>query len=65
MMNHIFRDMIDMGLLAYIDDLLIYADTVERHDEIVQEVLRRLTKNRLAISPEKCVWRTQEVEFLG
>jgi hypothetical protein len=65
MMNHIFRDMIDLGLLAYMDDLLIYADTIERHDEIVQEVLRRLTKNRLAISPEKCVWRTQEVEFLG
>jgi hypothetical protein len=65
MMNHIFRDMIDLGLLAYMDDLLIYADTVEKHDEIVQEVLRRLTKNRLAISPEKCVWRTQEVEFLG
>jgi hypothetical protein len=65
MMNHNFRDMIDLGLLAYMDDLLIYADTVERHDEIVQEVLRRLTKNRLAISPEKCVWRTQEVKFLG
>jgi hypothetical protein len=65
MMNHIFRDMIDMGLLAYLDDLLIYADTVERHDEIIQEVLRRLTKNRLAISPDNCVWRTQEVEFLG
>jgi hypothetical protein len=65
MMNHIFRDMIDLGLLAYMDDLLIYADTIEKHDEIVGEVLQRLTKNRLAISPEKCVWRTQEVEFLG
>jgi hypothetical protein len=40
-----FRDMIDLGLLAYMDDLLIYADTIERHDEIVQEVLRKLTKN--------------------
>jgi len=64
MMNHIFQDMIDLGLLAYIDDLLIYADTIEKYDEIVHEVLRRLTKNRLAISPEKCVWRTQEMEFL-
>jgi hypothetical protein len=47
------------------DNLLIYTDTVEKHEEIVQEVHRRLTKNRLAISPEKCVWRTQEVEFQG
>jgi hypothetical protein len=65
MMNHIFWDMIDMGLLAYMDDLLIYADTMEGHNEIIQKVLQRFTKNRLAISPEKCVWRTQEVEFLG
>jgi hypothetical protein len=45
MMNHIFWDMIDMGLVASMDDLLIYADTVERHNKIVQELLRRLTKN--------------------
>jgi len=25
MINHIFRDLIDLGLLAYIDDFLIYA----------------------------------------
>jgi len=65
MMNHIFRDMIDFGLLLYIDDLLIYAKTEEEHDRIVKEVLQRLRTNRLAISPEKCVWKQTEVEFLG
>jgi hypothetical protein len=53
MMNHIFRDMIDLGLLSYMDDLLVYADTIEEHDETVCEVLRRLQENRLAVSPEK------------
>jgi len=28
-------------------------------------VLKRLTANGLAVSPEKCVWKAQEVEFLG
>jgi hypothetical protein len=65
MMNHIFRDMIDLGLLSYLDDLLIYANTIKEHDKTVCEVLRRLQANRLAVSPEKCVWRQQEVEFLG
>jgi len=64
MMNHIIRDMIDLGLLAYIDDLLIYAKTEEEHDTIVK-VLQRLRANRLAISPEKCAWKLKEVEFLG
>jgi hypothetical protein len=65
MMNHVFRDMIDLGLLVYMDDLLIYAKTAEEHDEIVREVLGRLQKHKLAVSPEKCVWRVTEVEFLG
>jgi len=65
MMSHIFHDMIDLGLLAYMDDLLVYAKTIEEHDKIVQEVLKRLHVNRLAVSPDKCVWRTHEVEFRG
>jgi hypothetical protein len=65
MMNHIFWDMIDLGLLAYMDDLLIYAKTIEEHDDIVREVLKRLQLNKLAVSPEKYVWRQEEVEFLG
>jgi len=65
MMNHIFSDMLDVGVLAYMDDILVYADTEEGHDNTVKEVLRRLQENGLAVSPEKCVWKTQEVEFLG
>jgi hypothetical protein len=56
MINHIFKDMIDLGLLASIDDLLIYAKTEEEHDGIVKEVLRRLRANKLAVSAEKCSW---------
>jgi len=37
----------------------------KEHDERVKELLKRLTANGLAVSPEKCVWKTQEVEFLG
>jgi len=65
MIHHIFRDMIDLGLVTYIDDLLIYARTIEEHNKIVCEVLKRLQVNKLAVSPEKCEWRKEEVEFLG
>ena len=64
MINHIFRDMLDLRLHVYIVDLLIYAETVEEHDKIVKEVLQRLRANRLAISAEKCSWRQPEVEYL-
>jgi len=65
MMNHIFSDMLDLGTLAYLDDILVYADMEEKHDEMVREVLKRLQNNGLAVSPEKCVWKVQEVDFLG
>jgi len=65
MMNHVFSNMIDLGLLVYMDDFLIYAKTKEEYDQKVKEVLASLQENRLAVSPDKCVWKTQEVEFLG
>jgi len=65
MMNHVLSDMLDVGVLAYMDDILVYADTEEGHDRTVKEVLKRLQNNGLAISKEKCVWKATEVEFLG
>jgi len=64
MMNHIFSDMLDVGVIAYMDYILVYVETWEQHDYLIKEILKRLQTNRLAVLPEKCVWRTQEVEFL-
>ena len=65
MMNHILSDLLDVGILAYIDDILVYAKTEEEHHCLVKEVLGKLQENGLAVSPEKCIWKAQEVEFLG
>jgi len=65
MMNHMLSDMLDVGVLAYMDDILVYTNTEEGHDRTVKEVLKRLQSNGLAVSPEKCVWKATEVEFLG
>jgi len=65
MMNHIFSDMLDLGLIVYMDDILIYAKTRGEHDKIVRNTLKRLQENGLAVSADKCVWRSTEVEFLG
>jgi hypothetical protein len=63
MMNHIFRDLLDLGLIVYLDDILIYAKTVEEHDHIVIQVLKLLATNGLAISQDKCFWSTSRVDF--
>jgi len=43
---------------------LVVTDTEEKHDELVEEVLRRLEENNLFVKPEKCKWKVREVEFL-
>jgi len=48
-----------------VDDILVGTEIEEGHDEIVEEVLRRLEKNDLYVKPEKCAWKVQKVNFLG
>jgi len=66
MMNEILRDLINEGkVVAFIDDVLVGTETEEGHDEIVEEILRRLEENDLYIKPEKCVWKARKIGFLG
>jgi len=66
MMNEILRDMINKGkVAAFVDDVLVGTETEEGHDEVVDEVLRRLEENDLYVKPEKCVWKVRKVPFLG
>jgi len=66
MMNNLFRDLINQGdTVTFIDDILVATDTEEEHNELVEEVLKRLEENDLFVKPEKCKWKVREVEFLG
>jgi len=54
-MNDLFRDLINQGDMAtFIDDILVATDTEEGHNELVEEVLKRLEKNDLFVKLEKC-----------
>jgi len=65
-MNYLFRDLINQRDTAtFINDILVVTDTKEEHDELVEEVLKRLEENDLFVKPEKCKWKVREVEFLG
>jgi len=66
MMNDLFRDLINQGDTAtFINDILVATDTEKEHDELVEEVLKRLEENDLFVKLEKCKWKVREVEFLG
>jgi len=65
-MNDILRDLINTGeVAAFMDDVLVGTEEEEKHDKIVEEVLRRMEENNLYVKPKKCIWKVREIDFLG
>ena len=55
MMNDLLRDMIEIGnVVAFINDVMVATET-KQHDNIVEDVLRRMAENDLFVKPEKYV----------
>jgi len=66
MINDLFKDLINQGDMAtFINDILVATDIEKGHDELVEEVLKRLEENDLFVKLEKYKWKVREVEFLG
>jgi len=66
MMNEILKDLInEEKVAAFVDDVLVGMETEEGHNEIVEEILRRLEENDLYVKPAKCVWKVRKIGFLG
>jgi len=51
--------------LAYLDDILIFSDTVEDHIKHIQEVLGSLRGHNLKLKPAKCEFFKKETQYLG
>jgi hypothetical protein len=64
-MNDVFKDMTDDFVVVYLDDILIYSDTLEEHREHVRHILQRLREYNLHAKPEKSEFFCDTVEYLG
>ena len=55
MINEILQDLINTGkVVSFIDDVIIGMEGEEGHNELVEEVVKRLVENDLYVKPEKC-----------
>jgi len=59
--NTIFADMLDVCVVMYLDDILIYSEDMESHQQHIQEVLRHLQLHGLFAKPEKCEFHSDSV----
>jgi len=64
-MNDVFSDLLDVCIVVYLDDILIYSDDITQHQSHIKEVLKRLRKAGLYAKAEKCEFHLDSVEYLG
>lgn len=65
MMNSIFFELLDAGVLCYLDDLLLYSKSVSEHKVLLEKVFGLLAKHKLYIKESKCHLFLESVNFLG
>lgn len=63
--NDVLREYLDLFVVVYLDDILIYSETEELHTVHVSLVLSKLRKAGLYAKADKCEFDVNEVEFLG
>ena len=63
--NEIFGDLLDIYVVVYLDNILIYSNNLEDHRGHVKEVLKHLQAHKLYASPAKCAFHKESIEFLG
>jgi hypothetical protein len=63
-MNDMLHKYLNVFIVVYLDDILIYLKLKEEHVKHVRLVLKKLKKNNLLLKLEKCDFYKEEVKFL-
>jgi len=65
MMDTLFQELIMSGkIVIYMDDILIFSQTMDEHRSIVKQVLQILA-DKLLLHPKKCKFHQTKIEYLG
>lgn len=65
LMNHLFGEFIGRWMDVYLDDIIIYSDSLAEHMDHVKTVLRILEREKLYLSEGKLQFLCKELKILG
>ncbi|KAI0997911.1 hypothetical protein K3495_g10281 [Podosphaera aphanis] len=63
--NTALHNYLDKFCSAYLDDILIWSNSIDQHTEHVQQVLTKMRENHFYADLSKCEFHVTEVKFLG
>src|SRR5687768_4386200 len=64
MVNYVLREYLDIFVICYLDDILIYSNSEAKHEEHVHKVLQALQNANLLINAKKSEFYKQEITYL-
>ncbi|KAG8377434.1 hypothetical protein BUALT_Bualt08G0032500 [Buddleja alternifolia] len=65
LMNKIFHPYLDWFVVVYLDDIVVYSNSIDEHADHLRTVFQVLRENELYVKKEKCSFAKEEVPFLG
>lgn len=65
LMERLFGDQRHQTILLYLDDIIVFASSVQQHLQRLRVVLSRLQAENLKAKLDKCAFFREEVKFLG
>jgi len=63
--NNAIQESFNEFALAYLDDVLIYSNSAEEHEDHVKWIMQQLLDAGLYLKPEECEFHKDTVKYLG
>lgn len=63
--NEVLHEHLYKGILVYLDDILIYTETMQEHVKLVLAVLGKLCVVQLYAKLSKCKFHKTKLDYLG
>jgi len=65
LMDQVLTGLQGTELFVYLDDIIIYARSLEEHETKFQRLMKQLGEANLFLQPDKCEFLKKEVAYLG
>ena len=65
LMNKVLEPFLNHFMVVYLDDIVVYSQTMDEHVEHLRQVFQALRSNELYVKKGKCSFAQEEVMFLG
>ena len=65
LMNRVFKEEMNVFMLVYLDDILVFSNSLEEHWEYLRVALRRLKEAKLYGQLHKCDFLKDRIDYFG